>query len=106
MLAGYAFVVAKADRGPSGRWTKTLRCKRGGGNRNTRKVNETSRTRASTTVRNGCTFAIRVRERPSGLWNLGHIALKSTHNHSAGEAGAFPEHRRLTDTQKRTVEQY
>src|SRR6266536_3602496 len=98
-LAGYAFVIGRTDK-KYGRLIRTLIYKRGGKHKD--KVGE-DRVRDRGSFKAGCQFAVRVRETLEGTWKLSHIEGRDAYNHDAGEPTSFPEHRKLTEEQKRLV---
>ena len=101
--AGYALAILKGER-RNGRLVKVLVCKRGGRSFKSA-VPEASRQRDRNTVKCKCPFNFKARERPDGSWEL--CTPQSgwmDHNHPAGEADAFPEHRQLDQESLKLVD--
>jgi len=105
----YALVIGKSER-RKGRMIRILVCQRGGhsSKKSTYRpgISEDLRSRNRSTLKTGCLFSIKARERKTGTWSLSYRENEgfSTHNHPAAEtSSAFASHRQLTDSQLQIV---
>ena len=104
LAASYAFVTGKGDT-RNGRRIKHLDCKRAGNYRGKGAPTHEDRVRDRKSVKSGCQFSIKARERADGLWDLTYRSgpRYCQHNHPPADRGTFAVDRRLSDAQRKTL---
>ena len=104
LAAGYAFVTGKGDT-KNGRKIRHLDCKRAGNYRGKGAPKPEHRARDRKSVKSGCQFSIKARERVNGSWDLTYRSDPKycQHNHPPADRGTFAADRQLSDAQNQTV---